>query len=227
MVSYNFSMFGRFWRYDEFKDRLFKVAKQSNSHRFYLLIPISEALANQYLPKKKWENRRKNRRPYCVYIPLPDTRLLVLCNHRDKKKFLEDIKPLLELNENYQIGKLTKGVSIDDIYLLRKEGNRLYLQPHPKAVKQMWWEIEKILNTGKFYRPFQAVWKINEIRRRFYEDYKDVYIPYDQLKAFDRRLQKKLFNWFSSKKLNKHQKEQLWEKVFKFCNVENRFNVSL
>jgi len=220
-------MFEEVSKYEEFKERLFKVAKQPNSHRFYLVIGIKESLAEEYLPKKKWKNRMYNRRPYLIYVPLPSVRLLVLGNHKDRKKFLDDIQPLLELNENYQIGKLSKGLSIDDVYLLRREGGRLYLQPHPTAVKKMWWEIEKILNTGKFYGPFQAVWKINKIRSSFYEAYKDVYIPYSQLKGFDRKLKKKLYNWFSSKKLNKHQKNELWEKVFKFCNVENKFNVIL
>ena len=220
-------MFEETLNYEEFKERLFKVVKRPNSHRFYLVIGLKESLAEQYLPKQKWINRRKNQLPYLVYIPLPFVRLLILGNHKNKKKFLNDIQPLLELNENYQIGKLSRGLSIDDVYLLRKEGKRLYLQPHPKVVKKMWWEIEKILNTGKFYRPFQAVWKINEIRRSFYEAYKDVYIPYNQLKSFDRKLKKKLYSWFSSKRLNKYQKDELWEKVFKFCNVENKFNLIL
>ena len=211
-------------RYWEFKDRLFKIIKQKNSHRFWAIFPISVALVEKYLPSQRWENRRKKKRPYLRYVPLPGKRTLIIGTFKDKKEFLEAVSPLMDLVDDYWYGRLTKGCSIDDYYLLRREGNRLYLQPHPKQIQQFWWEQEKILNTTKFWKPGHAVFRLNKIRADFYYCFKDVFIPLEQLKAFDRRFRRRFFKWLGSHKIRGPLQQAYWEKVFKFTEAENVYS---
>ncbi len=213
-------------QYREFLDEIFKVLVRENSYRQYCILPISIKLAEKYIPSKFWINRQKAGRPYVKYFPLPKKRTLILGTHQDRLHFLSDIQELLELVEPKDItyGRLTQGCSIDDYYLLRREGRRLYLQPHPKEVRKFWIEQEKILNTTKFWKPAHAVYRINKIRAEFYRRFKDVYIPIEQLKGFDRRLKKKLFRWLGTHKYKKWQQQKYWEMVFKFSEGENVFS---
>jgi hypothetical protein len=212
--------------YKEFLDQVLEVVKNENSYRFYAILPISINLAEKYIPTSYWINRRKNRKPYCKYFPLPNKRILILGTHTDRFHFLGDIQELLELVEPEQViyGRLTKGCSIDDYYLLRREGSRLYIQPHPKEVRKFWIEQEKVLNTTKFWKPAHAIYRINKIRADFYKRFKDVYIPLEQLRGFDRRLKKRLFRWLGTHKYKKPQQLAYWEKVFKFSEAENVFS---
>ena len=211
-------------QYSDFKNRLFKVIKQKNSHRFWAIFPISEVLVEKYLPSQRWENRRKKSRPYLRYVPLPGKRTLILGTFKDKKEFLDSVSPLVDLVDDFQFGRLTQGCSIDDYYLLRREGRRLYLQPHPKEVRKFWIEQEKILNTTKFWKPAHAIYRINKIRAEFYKRFKDVYIPIEQLKGFDRRLKKKLYRWLGTHKYKKWQQQKYWEMIFKISEGENVFS---
>jgi len=213
-------------RYSKFLERIYRVLRLENSYRQYCILPIAEELAEKYIPTKYWKSRQKAGRPYVKYFPLPDNRVLILGTHQDRFHFLGDIQELLELVDPEDIiyGRLTQGCSIDDYYLLRREGNRLYLQPHPKEVQKFWIEQEKILNTTKFWKPSHAIYRINKIRADFYKRYKDVYIPLQQLKGFDRRLKKKLFRWLGTHKYKKWQQERYWKKVFKFSEVKNAFS---
>jgi hypothetical protein len=212
--------------YEEFLERILRVVKRENSYRLYAILPISVRLAEEYIPSSYWTHRRKNRRHYCRYFPLPNKRTLILGTHQDRFEFLGDIHELLDLvdPESVVYGRLTKGCSIDDYYLLRREGKRLYIQPHPKQVHQFWIEQEKILNTTKFWKPAHAIYRINKIRADFYKRFKNVYIPIEQLKGFDRRLQKKLFKWLGSHKYKKNQQYGYWKRVFKFSEAENVFS---
>jgi len=213
-------------QYGEFLDEIFKVLVRENSYRQYCILPISIKLAEKYIPSRFWINRQKAGRPYVKYFPLPKKRTLILGTHQDRFHFLGDIQELLELVEPEDItyGRLTQGCSIDDYYLLRREGRRLYLQPHPKEVRKFWIEQEKILNTTKFWKPTHAVYRINKIRAEFYRRFKDVYIPIEQLKGFDRRLKKKLFRWLGTHKYKRWQQQKYWEMVFKFSEGKNVFS---
>lgn len=201
--------------YDEFLDKILPIVRQENNYRVGAIAYCSAKLFDL----KYWENRRKNGYSWLKVIEIGELKVLILGS---KMKLGELIEILDDMDIKYQAKKLTQGLDIEGIFRLRREGKRLYLTPTPQVIKDFLWRQVRNLHTSKVWTVGIMLYKLNTIRRKFYEKFKDVYIPYPQLRKWDNYVSERFDKWMTTKKVKKAYRERTLQNLFKFSDLTRK-----